>query len=396
MPSDREECGESGLLNREKLTGDWWGARTTLANVGLCFDPFIVIDWSKNTRGGLDTGGEALRHLFSFNATLDLQKLLDWPSGRFYVDFQSQAGQAGSDEVGDYQCVGNWDADGLTQLSELWFEYEFFDGQVRTKIGKVDANSEFGYSELSCEFVHASTSCPATNLLLPTYPDPATSINVFYYPYDWLSVGFGLYDGALQEGVRTGARGPSTFFGEPSDLYMIGEIGLHWHLGPDGLPGRLAVGGWHHTGTFDRFDSGQEDGTSGFTFVADQMIWLEEPPGEEPAGFDAQGIGVFAQYDYADPQVMPADHHLNGGFTWRGAIPGRDQDLLGLMLGWIHFSDEPGAGFTDRYELAAELMYKAWLTPAAAIQPYVQHITNPGGAGLRDAVNVGVRVVVNF
>lgn len=380
----------------EQLTGDWFGARTQLADIGLTFDPYIIADWSKNTRGGRDTEGEAFRHLFSFNATIDLQKMLKLPSGKVYIDFMNQIGQAGSDEVGDYQFVGNYDADGLTQINELWFECEWLDGLVRTKVGKVDANWEFAYSELSWEFVHGSASYPATALVLPTYPEPATSVNVFVYPTDWLSWGIGVYDGALQEGVRTGARGPSTFWGSPADLFVISELGLNWRATEAGLPGRVAIGGWHHTGTFERFDGGKEGGTEGFTLVLDQVVWLEEAAGQPPAEFDAQGLGVFLQYDWADPELLWADHHLNGGVTWRGAIPGRDQDLLGLMLAWVHFSDEPGAGFTESYELATELSYKAWVTGSAAVQPYVQHIAHPGGAGLPDAVNAGVRVTVNF
>ncbi|MEX0776442.1 MAG: carbohydrate porin [Phycisphaeraceae bacterium] len=387
----------AGPLEWEQLTGDWWGARTSLAEVGITFAPFVIVDWSKNVRGGLDTEGSATRELFSFNATIDLTKLLGLPSGKFYVDLHHQAGQNGSDEVGDYQFVGNWDADGLTQISELWFEYEFFDGLVRTKIGKVDANWEFACTELGWEFVHGSASYPATNLVMPTYPDPAASMNVFVYPTDWLSLGFGLYDGALAEGVRTGARGPGTFFGDPADWYLIGEVGFQWAVGEAGLPGRAAVGGWHHTGTFDRFAGGQAKGTSGFHLVVDQMLWLAQPStDEEPAGLDNPGIGVFVQYDCADPAVMSADHHINAGVTWRGPLPGRQRDLAGVAVSWIHFTDEPAAGLGDSYELAAEVMYKAYVIPSVAVQPYVQYIVNPGGVGLRDAVNLGVRVTVNF
>ena len=322
--------------------------------------------------------------------------MLGLPSGKVYVDFMNQHGQPGSDEVGDYQYVGSWDADGLTQINELWFEYEFAEGLVRTKVGKVDANWEFAYSELGWEFVHGSASYPATALVLPTYPDPATSVNVFVYPAEWLSWGTGVYDGALQEGVRTGARGPSTFWGSPADLFVISELGLNWRVSGAGLPGRVGVGGWHHTGSFERFEGGEEEGTSGFTFVLDQMVWAEQAASEEAVDFESQGLGIFAQYDWADPEVMEAEHHLGGGVTWRGAIPGRDEDLLGVLVSWVHFSDEAGADFSDSYELATELTYKAWVTGAAAVQPYVQHVANPGGAGLRDAVNVGVRVTVNF
>jgi len=158
-----------------------------------------------------------------------------------FVNFQNRNGPNGSDEVGDFQFVDKWDADGLTQIGEFWFEYEFNDGEIRLKVGKVDANWEFAYTDLGWEFVHGSASYPATNTLLPTYPEPATSINIFLYPDDFTSISLGVYDGAIQEGFRTGSRGPSTFLGDPADLFLIVEIGKNWYI--MGIPGRLAGGG---------------------------------------------------------------------------------------------------------------------------------------------------------
>ncbi len=385
------------LLQREQLTGDWWGLRSRAADHGITTAPYLILDFSKNTRGGLDTEGSALRALLSINVTLDMTKLAGWPSGKFFLDAHFQDGQYGSDEVGDYQGVGSWDADGLAQISELWFEYAFFDGKLRAKVGKVDANYEFAYSELGFEFVHGSAGYPATAMPLPTYPDPATSLNLFWSPTEWFTLGGGIYDGAGQEGYRTGRRGPDTFFGDPADLFLIAEAGLNWQLGSQALPGRFTVGGWHHTGTFARYDGGIDKGTSGFSLVVDQMLWLAEASTEETlAEFTSPGIGVFLQYDWADPMVMPADHHIAAGATWRGPIPGRQTDLLGVMVSWVHFSDEPAAGFTDSSELATELMYQARITPAVIVQPYVQYIINPGGASLDDAINVGVRLTINF
>lgn len=378
----------------EQLTGDWGGLREQAAAAGIHFDPYLVVNWSKNIHGGLDTQGDAWRHVFSFNVTFELDTLLDWESGKVFVDFHNRKGQNGSDEVGDFQFVDNWDADGLTQINELWLEYELLEGAIRLKIGKVDANWEFAYTELGWEFVHGSASYPATNALIPTWPEPATSVNIFLYPDDFTSIGFGIYDGALQEGIRTGSRGPKTFFDDPGDLYLIIEVAKNWYIA--GMPGRLVAGGWRHTGTFDRFDGGTESGTSGFHLVLDQMLWCEHPTGYNEAGFDVEGIGFFFQYDQADGDVMQIDQHIGIGLTWRGLIVNRDNDLIGLGLSWVHFTDDANATFTDNSETALEIFYKAQVTPAITVQPFVQHIANPGGEGTDDAVNVGVRSEVTF
>ncbi len=69
--------------------------------------------------------------------------------------------------------------------------------------------------------------------------------------------------------------------------------------------------------------------------------------------------------------MAPADRHVGFGATWTGAIPHRDDDVIGIMASYVHFSGvAEGAGtFNEDYELAVELLYKLaltpWLTPQA-------------------------------
>ncbi|MCC6578805.1 MAG: carbohydrate porin [Phycisphaeraceae bacterium] len=394
QPALAQDQPLDNLLTRERLTGDWFGRHTQLESMGIQFDAQAIIDWSRNVRGGLDTEGEAWRALISLMATLDLTRLAGLPTGTVFVDFDYQDGQQGSDEVGDYQTVGSVDADGLTQISELWIEGIFLDDRLRLKVGKIDANGEFGYSELACLFVHGSASWPATDLLMPTYPDSAASANAFVKLCDNAEWGFGVYDGALLEGYRTGSLGPATFFGEPADLYLVSELKLYWILDAFGA-GRAAVGGWHHTGTFARYRGGEQDGANGYHLILEQMLWSIPDNDGEPS-LESRGLGLFFMYDWADPDVLDVEHHIEGGLTWRGLLPGRDNDVLGVMVSWIRFTDEPAAGFTDDSETAVELTYAAQVTPAVTVQPYMQWIAQPGGAGLEDAINLGVRAIVVF
>lgn len=83
--------------------------------------------------------------------------------------------------------------------------------------------------------------------------------------------------------------------------------------------------------------------------------------------------------------MSEVEHHVGLGAQWTGALPGRDDDVAGLMASYVHFSDEPGAGFIDDGELAVELFYKAQVTPWFSLKPDLQYIANPGGIGLDDA-----------
>ncbi|HZW10071.1 MAG TPA: carbohydrate porin [Phycisphaerales bacterium] len=395
-PSPSFPSDDPPLQEREQITGGWWGARDRLAAAGLTFDPFVVVDFSKNTRGGADTEGSALRHLLSLNMSADFDAMFGLTGGSAYIDFHQQAGQLGSDEVGDWQWVGSWDADGLTQVSELWCQQELFEGALRIKAGKIDANYEFAYTDLGWQFVHGSSSYPATNALMTTYPEPATGACLFVYPDDAWSFGAGLFDGAAGEGIRTGGRGPATFFGDPADLYLIAEVGLAWGSGEGGRPGRVGVGAWRHTGSFERWDGGMEGGTNGLFLVVDQMIWVEEPAPEGEVPVLAQGVGAYVQYDRADPDVLDLAQHFGIGATWRGAISGRDDDVAGIGASLVQFTDAEAAGYADEPEAALEAFYRVQVTPGASVQPYAQFIYNPGGAGLDNAVNLGFRVEVAF
>lgn len=380
------------LVSTEQGTGDWLGGRTWLVDRGISIDLSLVVDYSRQLRGGIRYS-DAFRHLLSFGAAIETEPLFGWEGGTLFIGFQTLNGRNGSEFLtGDLQGIGNIDADGLTQLSELWYEQRALDEKLRIKLGKVDANSEFAYVENGLEFINSSPGCSPTILGFPTYPDPATSVNVFLYPNESLYLGVGIYDGATQHGGygRTGNRGPSTFLGEPSDLFLIGEAGIKWTVGT--LPGRLGIGAWRHTGDFDRFDGGSESGTSGFYAVLDQRLWAENPGDEE----DTQGIGLFAQYGYADKDVSEVEHHLSLGATWTGAIATRDEDVIGAMVSYVRVSDEAGAGFVDSSETAIELFYKVQLAPWLSVKPDLQYIINPGATGERDAVVGTIRIEAIF
>jgi porin len=374
---------------------------------GITPQASFTIDYSKNLRGGADTQGEALRHLFTFALTLDTEKLIDLPGGTFFISFVTQAGANGSDEVGDYQAFDNLDSQARTQINELWYEQIFGEDLVKLRAGKLDVSCDFAWSEYGGPFLNSSTGVSPTILSLPTYPDTAVGIDAFVTPVDWLYFGAGLFDGAAQEGKRTGTLGTQTLVGEPADLFLIAELGLLWSLDEeDTLPGRLAIGGWHHTGSFDRFDGGRDDHANGFYLPLDQRVWTPRPRPRNETDPDGQtdahdeesssGVGLFFQYGQADEQVSEVAHHLGAGLLLQGPLPGRSHDATGIAIEHVIFTDQAGAGFTDDSETALEIFYRAQITDFFWLTPDLQYIFNPGGAGLNDALVATIRAEVVF
>ena len=368
----------------------WSKFKENLKSQGIEFNGSLTMDWSKNFQGGLNTNDTSFRHLLDVNILFDLEELLGLRNTDIFVDFQNLNGENGSEEdVGDFQGFSNIDAEGRTQIAELWLEKRLFEDALRIKIGKVDANSEFAYVENGSEFINSSPGFSPTLLNIPTYPDPATSVNVFIYPENFYA-GAAVYDGALQEGIPTGSRGPKTFLDEPSDLFVIGEVGLSWYTKDDeNFPGRLGLGIWHHSGRFQQFDDRRESGTEGLYLVVDQTITEQKVSNDE-----SREIKFFLQFGYADEDVSELDIHFGGGMSLSGFVPLRNDDALGVMGSYVHFSNE--ADFVDNYEFALETFYKFRFNDYLVIKPDLQFIVNPGGEGLTDALVALLRIELAF
>lgn len=179
----------------------------------------------------------------------------------------------------------------------------------------------------------------------------------------------------------------------PADLFVIGEGGVAWTCEGHALPGSIAIGGWHHTGTFDRFDGGSESGTRGIYFVINQTLW--QPDGIEVD--DARGLAGFLQHGLADGDVSEVSQHVGAGLTWTGTFPNRDADVAGIGVSWVEFTDSLAAGFDESGEIIVETFYKIQVTPFFSIKPDVQYVHQPGGdEALDDALVAGVRCVIDF
>jgi len=370
------------------VTGDWWGWRRELAERGIAVDVSYVVDGTANLRGGLDTADRTWRRMLDATLRLDTKPLLGLEGGTIFVDFQHAEGPNPSDDlIGDVQGIDGLDGvpgaphQNRTQLAQLWYQQVALDGKLRVKAGKVDANSEFDHSEVAQEFLHQSTGSSATLFTLPTYPDPATGVNVFVKPVEEVQIGFGLYDGSYANGVRTGLTGPRTFFRSAEDLFLISEVDLSWKTG------RMGVGGWYSTNSFVKLDGGRATGTGGPYALVEQTLWRANPKDEK----DERGVRCFVMYGYADPAVLIYDHNIGGGIAWTGPLPGRVEDVLGAGVQAVHFGRA-----REEFEASYEMFYRVQVSPWLAVKPDVQYIAHPGGQGTRDALALTVRLEMHF
>jgi len=368
------------------LTGDWNGWRRQLIDKGITLEATATLEETRNFSGGIQPGNTG-QYLFDLYLTLDTDKLLQFKGGTFFVDFQSHGGESASQEtVGDWQWLSNIDSRETTQISELWYQQSIGDGVIKLKVGKIDVNGDFAVCDFADNFLNSGMGYPISDAPLPTYPDPAFGVDLVVTPNEHFAVSFGVFDGSLQEGMRTGRLGPATLWGAPSDLFFIAEVGTAWNIESLALPGSLIAGATYHTGTFDQFNGGTQNGAAGAYATFQQRLWRENPSAED----DPQGVACFLSLDWSEPHVSEVDWHCSIGATWTGAIPNRDEDVIGLGVSTVWFNKD--AGFTDSTESAVEAFYKLQLAPSMSTWFDVQYIVNPGGTDADNALVGTVRL----
>lgn len=397
-PAAVEAGSESGLevwIESDRATADWLGLRPQLEQLGVNLEASWIVDSTRGF-GHSPVKRWATRSLADVNLGLDLEKGIGWSGATIFADAYGLWGHEAGVDLGDYQSTDAIDAgDDFFQLGELWLQQELFDGRLRLKLGKIDANSEFGFTDIAGEFMHASAAWSPTFALMPTYPDPSTAALLFVYPTRHLYAGIGLFDGSGDDGVRTGLRGPETFFHGSDDHYLISEMGVMWDEACAGMgAGRLAFGPWLHTSKFDRLDGGPDrvNGSMGFWVNLEQQLWRENPGSDD----DEQGLAVYLRYGYADDDVFEVGDSVGAGLVWRGAIPTRDADSVGIMTSWIELTDATGYGF-DGNETAYELYYRFQLTGFLSLLTDFQWIAQPSGVkGDTDLFVAGTRLELTF
>jgi porin len=372
---DREWIGGAPWTDWTRITGDWRSARTWLEEQGIEVGASLTVDWGANWNGGVRNRSTVMS-MPDVNVALDLEQLFGLPRTLAFFDFYQTEGRGLSGDVGALQGVSNIENFNTSQVAEAWFETWFGDS-VRFKFGKVDFNSEFAFSEVASEFINPSPGITPTAQWGPTFPNPATSANLFVMPSESTYVGVGVYDGAGAVGINTGSQGFSGFFrDDESDAYFtIVEAGAGWTGGNSWGSGRIAIGGWYHGERFDRFDGGTERGASGGYAILDQIVWRENPEDAE----DLQGLGFTAVVGFAgSADIVNVPLHLQAGVVWTGAVEGRDDDAIGLLITYAELSEAQGSPYQGA-ETIFELVYKWQLTPAVILRPDLQYVMNPSG-----------------
>lgn len=243
-------------------------------------------------------------------------------------------------------------------------------------------------------------------------------------PTAWSYAQAGLYL-AIPDAVDTANHGlglQGAYPPERNGLYFIGETGVTPKIAS--LPGKYAMGAYYWGLENRSFFGETYDAKYGFYWQADQMLFREPsapapaplakgpadgksfktPVSVEKPKLSEQGLYAFSFLNYAPKYNNALSFYFHTGLVYKGLIPGRDQDQLGVAFALGNYSyykivaeEEAGRSIHQTNEAVLEVDYRVQLSKFLYVQPFWQYLIRPNGTGMVDNANIlGLHLGVTF
>lgn len=401
--------------------GDLFGSRSFLKATGIDYSLTYVAEAFGNAIGGARRGAVYQGRL-DLQFDVDLDKLFDWQGAIFHTNLYQIHGTGLSRYyVNNFMSITSIEALPASRLYELWLEQKLFGDQLGIRIGQLAADTEFSVSQTGALFVNSTFGWPnvmASNLPSggPIYPLAVPAVRAKYVPNKNYSLQVGVFNGDPAGAARIDNNPDAqrrnragTNFRTNDPALVIAEAAYAYGIDKDAQiePGTITLGGWYHFGRFDslRVDAAGRSlaapssngiarsfrGNSGIYGIIDQTIYREPDDPNDGASFFVRVSG-----SPTDRNVI--DFYVDAGIAYKGLLPGRSDDTVGIAfaldrfsqsarnfdLDNIVFSGMPGTRRSS--EGVLEVSYQVIVGPGVTVQPDFQYVFRPGGGivNLRD------------
>ena len=345
-------------LDGEHATTEWQGARDELTAHGITLDFIYTGEGFVHAQKREAT---LLGHL-DLAVTLDTEKLGLWSGGKFYVLGQASDGTGINTLVGSANEVSNLEARQFSQLGEFFYEQALFDEHLKLRLGKQDANREFGTPRYGGNFINNNFGMYPTTPL-PSFPTTGLGAALIVEPAWWLALKAMVFEGSPQ----AGSLGFDSAFATGAGVMGVAGGSVMHHYGTENKSGgTTSLGVWAHS-----------DGGLGVLLQNDERLYVG----------DSGGLNFITRFSWSKPEHAAIPLYVGASLAWHG-LGFRDDDTVGLGFGY--FTLQAGGS-----ELFVEAFYKMRLTHFLSLQPDVQIYRTPGGEG-PPALLFGLRAKVKL
>ncbi|MGE5256097.1 MAG: carbohydrate porin [Hyphomicrobiales bacterium] len=272
-------------------------------------------------------------------------------------------------------------------LLEAHYTQEFFDKSLNVTVGKakselfLDGNAFANYEKQ--QFVGKPF---VNNSVLDSESEYTPLIGAELKPAEMLALS--VIGASTSRPLVQGTPLENTAKSKYDNVFSTPFLGSQLTVSPkfEGLEGHYRIYGWYAGYNHSKLDSdrnpiaGQKDKGWGLGLSADQQI--------------TEKVGLFGRFGWNNDDVYIVQWEASGGVSFKGLIPRRDEDSIGLGFGAL----TPG----DRYalndpECHLEAYYRITLTKNLAFTPDIQYVWNPGGDSRNDPIWAGmIRSEFNF
>jgi porin len=398
----------SKSLQSSTLTGDWGGARSSLAENGITFDVNVtqvgqgVVDGGKDSTWEYGGRGNVTGHL-------DTQKAGLWPGGFLTVELEGNWTSSVNNKTGAFMPVNTnqlfplpkGDNFGVPNLSFAQFLSPYFGltvGKLDTMSG--DAN-DFAHGKGDTQFLNTAMSINPVALVVPystlggglivlPTKDPTDAIVTFLV-------------------LSASGKATTTGFDELDSDNLIFTAEGRVRTGFFGHTGHQLLGGLYSNRSYTSIDQrlgaviddrflNKTDDTWAVYYNFDQYLY-------ESDAKTGRGFGLFGRFGASEGNPNPAEYFFSVGLGGKG-VSSREHDRFGAGFYYI-IVEEPSLQlpFSTRTflqdEFGFEFFYNVALTPWMLLTPDLQVIEpaqkrkfrgGAGGASIDTAVVLGFRI----
>lgn len=444
-PVQKSDTPLADWWNGKYMTGNWFGLRDTLGDIGLTFNGkyygafFGVVDSQKGARGFWDEGIEFgadqnFGQLFNVD---ELKGVKGFALFR-YRDSQQAADPNQFVEGNSMFNPSNWISG--TQFRVLQFGLEIgtanllpVKDMVVFRGGWLRPQTEFIDQPLSKLFLNnAVNSAKGVGGNIPFSSSFSTwGGTLKVKPAEWSYVKGGLFM-SFPQATASGNHGLAYqgYAQDPSQngLMAMLETGLTPKIGPSELPGKYAVGGYYYGGQKNSFNGNYEYGQYGFYFQADQMLYREpseeaaplakgpsdgkssagkdfkQPVSGEKPKLSKQGLSMFNLVTFAPNYNNSVPFYFQSGLAYTGLVPHRDADQTIFSIAYGSYSyqnienlQNKGVVNQPNYTMFLEGGYRIQINEWAFLQPFAQYEIRPSGTGaVQNATILGFYTGLTF